>query len=109
MPISVKIEVLLTFPTIGIAVSKGWLATKLPDAEKGAGFVSARKGAVPVCVGPFDRELLLSSLIIGHHTCEDLGGDLKVIGRGSAGAHSCGLPPVYDSSLAENGQSQNND
>ena len=60
---SVKMEVLLTFPTMGIAVSKGALATKLPDAEKGAGFVSARKGAVPVWVGPIGNEPLVFVIV----------------------------------------------
>jgi len=44
--------VLFALPVIGIAVSMGALATKVPDAENGAGLVSARNGAVPVGVGP---------------------------------------------------------
>ena len=63
VPIRVKIEVLLTLPTIGIAVSKGLLATKVPDAENGAGLVSARNGAVPVAVGPCYCELMIPTSV----------------------------------------------
>lgn len=47
---------LFTLPTIGSPVSKGLGAIKVPDGEKGAGFVSARNGAVPVAVGPVEGQ-----------------------------------------------------
>ncbi len=51
-PINWKMFAFVVSPTIGRAVSKGLLATKEPVGPNGAGFVSARKGASPVAVGP---------------------------------------------------------
>lgn len=43
---------LVVSPTMGIAVSRGALATKDRVVPKGAGLLAARKGADPVVVGP---------------------------------------------------------
>ena len=43
---------LVESPTMGMAVSRGALATKVPEWPKGAGLLAARKGARPVAVGP---------------------------------------------------------
>lgn len=49
-----KMLVLLVLPAMGMAVSRGPTnATNEDSAPNGAGLVAARKGAVPVGVGPF--------------------------------------------------------
>ena len=82
-------------PTIGREVSRGVLGTKDLDAPKGAGLVSARKGALPVAVGPGDilamalvdvkgQERLASKYLWG---CLEILGHLA--GRSTRGGSGC--------------------
>jgi len=51
-----KMLALLVSPAMGRAVSRGVLATKDLVVPKGAGLLCARKGALPVAVGPTIHE-----------------------------------------------------
>lgn len=81
---------------MGRAVSSGAFGTKDPDTPKGAGFISARKGALPVAVGPVHVSLLLLALISGRGqiTCEEFWCGLKVLWYFARGAACCGSLPL---------------
>ena len=57
LPIKENIDVLVTSPTIGSAVSKGAFATKVFEGPNGAGLLSARNGGTLVAVGPSTSQL----------------------------------------------------
>ena len=74
-------------PTIGREVSRGVLGTKDLDAPKGAGLVSARKGALPVAVGPSNRSAVALLDVKGQEmfTSKDLWGRLEILGHPTGG------------------------
>ncbi len=99
-------------PTIGREVSRGVLGTNDLDAPKGAGLVSARKGALPVAVGPWNQlaMALLDVMEEDRLTSKDLWGGLEILGHltGGGARGSSGLPPLKPGRPGEAERSQQN-
>ena len=101
-------------PTTGREVSRGVLGTKDLDAPKGAGLVSARKGALPVAVGPRNRLAMAFIAVMGlqKRTSKDLWSGLKILGHlaggGARGGSGCSPPKPGCMGEAERRQQDEN-